>query len=50
MNFKNVEDLYWRRINNLIEIISRISDDIVYRNIWVDKLLELLQERKKYDK
>jgi hypothetical protein len=49
MNFKNVEDLYWRRINNLIEIISRISDDIVYRNIWVDKLLELLQERKKYD-
>ena len=38
--------LYWRRINNLIEIISRISDDIVYRNIWVDKLLELLQERK----
>jgi hypothetical protein len=49
MNFKNVEDLYWRRINNLIEIISRISDDIVYRNIWVDKLLELLQERKKYE-
>jgi len=33
MNFKNVEDLYWRRINNLIEIISRIYDDIVKRNI-----------------
>ena len=47
MNLEN--KLYWRRINNLIEIISRISDDIVYRNIWVDKLLELLQERKKYD-
>ena len=40
------EELYWRRINNLIEIISRISDDIVYRNIWVDKLLKLLRERR----
>jgi hypothetical protein len=44
-----LEDLYWHRVENLIEIISRISDDIVYRNIWVDKLLELLQERKKYE-
>ena len=42
------EELYWRRINNLIEIISRISDDIVYRNIWVDKLLKLLRERREY--
>ena len=48
MSFKNVEELYWRRINNLIEIISRISDDIVYRNIWVDKLLKLLRERREY--
>jgi hypothetical protein len=41
--------LFDQRVDNLIKIISRISDDIVYRNIWVDKLLELLQERKKYD-
>jgi len=41
--------LFDQRVDNLIKIISRISDDIVYRNIWVDKLLELLQERKKYE-
>ena len=40
------KDLYDRRINNLIEIISRISDDIVYKNMWVDKLLTLLRERR----
>ena len=42
------KDLYDRRINNLIEIISRISDDIVYKNMWVDKLLTLLRERREY--
>ena len=42
------EELYKRRIDNLIEIISRISDDIVYKNMWVDKLLRLLRERREY--
>ena len=42
------EELYKQRINNLIKIISRISDDIVYKNMWVDKLLTLLRERREY--
>ena len=39
-----LEDLYWRRVENLWNIYNRITDDLVYRAMWEKKLKELMEK------
>ena len=36
------EDLYWWRVQRLWTMYSNITDDLVYKAMWVRKLKELL--------
>ena len=38
-----LEDLYWRRVENLWNIYNRITDDEVYKAMWEKKLKELME-------
>ena len=43
------EELFWRRVSNLLNIINAIQDDIVYRTMWENKLKELMQRKDVYE-
>ena len=43
------EKLFWRRVDNLLNIIDAIQDDIVYRAMWERKLKELMQRKDVYE-
>ena len=38
-----LEDLYWRRVENLWNIYNRITDDEVYKGMWEKKLKQLME-------
>ena len=38
------EKLFWRRVANLWKIMNSITDDLVYKAMWEDKLKELMQK------
>ncbi len=38
-----LEDLYWRRVENLWNIYNRITDDEVYKAMWEKKLKQLME-------
>ena len=38
-----LEDLYWRRVENLWNIYNRITDDEVYKAMWEKKLKQLIE-------
>jgi len=40
------EELFWQRVTNLWTIYHSITDDLVYKAMWEDKLKELM---KKYE-
>ena len=43
------EELFWQRVDNLLDIINAIQDDIVYRTMWENKLKELMQRKDVYE-
>ena len=43
------EELFWQRVDNLLDIIDAIQDDIVYRTMWENKLKELMQRKDVYE-
>ena len=43
------EELFWRRVDNLLDIINAIQDDMVYRAMWERKLKELMQRKDVYE-
>ena len=38
-----LEDLYWRRVENLWNIYNRITVDEVYKAMWEKKLKQLME-------
>ena len=43
------EELFWQRVDNLLDIIDAIQDDIVYRAMWERKLKELMHRKDVYE-
>ena len=40
---KNVEELYWWRVQRLWTIYNSITDDLAYKAMWERKLKELME-------
>ena len=38
------EELFWQRVTNLWIIYHSITDDLVYKAMWEDKLKELMKK------
>ena len=38
------EELFWKRVSNLLKIYTSITDDLVYRAMWEKKLKELMEK------
>ena len=38
------EKLFWKRATNLWKIMNSITDDLVYRAMWEEKLKELMKK------
>ena len=38
------EELFWKRAKNLWRIMNSITDDLVYKAMWEDKLKELMKK------
>ena len=38
------EELFWKRATNLWRIMNSITDDLVYKAMWEEKLKELMKE------
>ena len=41
------EELFWKRAINLWRIMNSITDDLVYKAMWEDKLKELMKKELK---
>ena len=41
------EELFWKRATNLWRIMNSITDDLVYRAMWEEKLKELMKKELK---
>ena len=39
-----IEELFWQRVTNLWKIMNSITDDLVYKAMWEDKLKELMKK------
>ena len=44
------EELFWKRATNLWRIMNSITDDLVYRAMWEEKLKELMKKGIKNEK
>ena len=38
------EELFWKRVSYLWKIMNSITDDLVYKAMWEDKLKELMKK------
>tara|TARA_R100001594_G_scaffold133725_1_gene174573 strand:+ start:1414 stop:1548 length:135 start_codon:yes stop_codon:yes gene_type:complete len=38
------EELFWQRVSYLWKIMNSITDDLVYKAMWEDKLKELMKK------
>jgi len=38
------EELFWKRAINLWRIMNSITDDLVYKAMWEEKLKELMKK------
>ena len=38
------EELFWKRATNLWRIMNSITDDLVYKAMWEEKLKELMKK------
>ena len=38
------EELFWQRVSNLWRIMNSITDDLVYKAMWEEKLKELMKK------
>ena len=43
------EELFNRRVENLLKIFHSITDDLVYKAMWKRKLTELMQRKDVYE-
>jgi hypothetical protein len=43
------EELFNRRVENLLKIYHSITDDLVYKAMWKRKLTELMQRKDVYE-
>jgi hypothetical protein len=43
------EELFDRRVENLLKIYHSITDDLVYKAMWKRKLTELMQRKDVYE-
>ena len=43
------EELFYRRVENLLKIYHSIRDDLVYKAMWKRKLTELMQRKDVYE-
>ena len=43
------EELFNRRVENLLKIYHSITDDLVYKTMWQDKLKELMKRKDVYE-
>ena len=38
------EKLFWKRVTSLWKIMNSITDDLVYKAMWEEKLKELMKK------
>ena len=38
------EELFWKRVTSLWNIMNSITDDLVYKAMWEEKLKELMKK------
>ena len=41
------EELFWQRVSSLWKIMNSITDDLVYKAMWEEKLKELMKKELK---
>ena len=41
------EKLFWKRVTSLWKIMNSITDDLVYKAMWEEKLKELMKKELK---